>query len=184
MRVVVTGAAGTIGRTVSAGLRERGHEVVALDQAYAEGVVRVDVSNVREMTVLVEGADGVVHLAGYPSEGSLETALHTRGNARTSSDETLRVMFVGLLKVLDDHELYERAVVPAGWHAERVHHRAELEASIARQVHAAFAEARKFVSDWQPRWDELLAPRHRRRIPLPDDLLTERIARLRRIVGA
>ncbi len=77
MRVVVTGAAGNIGRTVSTGLRERSHDVLALDQVQAEGVERVDVSNALEMTPLVAGADAVVHLAGYAAEGSLQTALHT-----------------------------------------------------------------------------------------------------------
>jgi uronate dehydrogenase len=90
MRVVVTGAAGNIGRTVSAGLRERGHEIVALDQVYAEGVARVDVSNTLEMTPLIDGADAVVHLAGYASEGSLQTALHTHVHTTHGVLEAMR----------------------------------------------------------------------------------------------
>ena len=45
MRVAVAGAAGRIGRVVCAGLAERGHEVLALDLARAEGVVTVDVGD-------------------------------------------------------------------------------------------------------------------------------------------
>lgn len=90
MRVVITGAAGNIGRTVSARLREQGHEVVALDQVRAAGVVRVDVSNTLELTPLVDGADAVVHLAGYPEEGSLQTALHTHVNTTHSVLDAMR----------------------------------------------------------------------------------------------
>ena len=90
MRVVVTGAAGNIGRTVSNGLREKGHEVTAVDQVWAEGVERVDVSNTLAMVPLVDGADAVVHLAGYPEEGSLQTALHSHVNTTHSVLEAMR----------------------------------------------------------------------------------------------
>jgi uronate dehydrogenase len=90
MRVVVTGAAGNIGRTVSAGLRERGHDVVALDQVSADGVERVDVSDTLAVAPLLDGADAVVHLAGYPEEGSLQTALHTHVNTTYSVLDAMR----------------------------------------------------------------------------------------------
>jgi uronate dehydrogenase len=90
VRVVVTGAAGNIGRTVTGGLRERGHEVDAVDQVWAEGVERVDVSNTLAMVPLVAGADAVVHLAGYPDEGSLQTALHTHVNTTHGVLEAMR----------------------------------------------------------------------------------------------
>ncbi|HEU4542662.1 MAG TPA: NAD(P)-dependent oxidoreductase [Jiangellaceae bacterium] len=90
MRTVVTGAAGNIGRTVSYGLRERGHDVVALDQVRADGMERVDVSDILAMAPLVEGADAVVHLAGYADEGSLQTALHTHVHTTHAVLEAMR----------------------------------------------------------------------------------------------
>jgi uronate dehydrogenase len=90
MRVVVTGAAGNIGQTVSAGLRELGHDVVALDQVRADGVEHVDVSETLAMAPLLDGADAVVHLAGYPEEGSLQTALHTHVNTTHSILDAMR----------------------------------------------------------------------------------------------
>lgn len=91
MRVVVTGAAGRIGRTVCAGLSEQGHDVVGLDQVGAEGITELDVSNTLELAAFLDGSDAVVHLAGYPGEGSLSTALHTHVRTTYSLLEAMRV---------------------------------------------------------------------------------------------
>lgn|GEM_PF-238025 len=90
MKVVVTGGLGIVGSAVSAGLRSRGHTVVAVDRrtgpeaertlrAYAEAVdapldtdpfasideVRTaDLQSYAETLDALEGADAVVHLAG------------------------------------------------------------------------------------------------------------------------
>ncbi|MDQ4084763.1 MAG: NAD(P)-dependent oxidoreductase [Actinomycetota bacterium] len=86
MRVVVTGAAGAIGRVVTAGLAEQGHEVVAVDRErppapVAGRPVIADVLDPAAMRDAVAGADGVVHLAGVPHEASLpeilESHVHT-----------------------------------------------------------------------------------------------------------
>ena len=61
MRVVITGAAGLIGRRAAADLAAHGHEVVSVDRA---GVpVIVDLTDVRSLERVVRGADAVVHLA-------------------------------------------------------------------------------------------------------------------------
>jgi uronate dehydrogenase len=88
MRVVVTGAAGSIGTVVTAGLSARGDQVVAVDRvgfdppAGAERVV-ADVLDPTAMHEAVAGADGVVHLASIPTEASLpgilESHVHTCG---------------------------------------------------------------------------------------------------------
>lgn len=88
MRVLVTGAAGTIGRVVAAGLAERGHEVVAVDRARVEtpGVAEsftADVLDAAAMSKTVEGADAVVHLASIPHEASLPEIL--RSHVHTSA---------------------------------------------------------------------------------------------------
>lgn len=82
MRVLVTGAAGSIGRVVTVGLAARGHEVVSLDRA-----PEPDGNETRFHTVectdpdavaavfAEERLDAVVHLAGHPDEASLPDSL-------------------------------------------------------------------------------------------------------------
>jgi uronate dehydrogenase len=87
MRVVVTGAAGSIGRVVTAGLADAGHEVVAVDRvAHAPraggasgsvSVVTADVLDAVAMRTAMDGADGVVHLASVPHEASLPEILRS-----------------------------------------------------------------------------------------------------------
>lgn len=91
MRVVVTGAAGRIGRVVSDGLVGLGHEVVGVDQVSADGIKRVDVSDSEALRPLLNRAQAVVHLAGYAGEGSLQTALHTHVHTTHAVLEAMRL---------------------------------------------------------------------------------------------
>jgi len=82
MRVLVTGAAGRIGRVVGAGLAELGHEVVGLDLVPApEGTTYpwhvADCADGRAVRTVLAAADvdAVVHLAGNPGEASLPQEL-------------------------------------------------------------------------------------------------------------
>ncbi|QZY29943.1 NAD-dependent epimerase/dehydratase family protein [Nocardioides coralli] len=82
MRVLLTGAAGSIGRVVTAGLSDRGHEVTGLDLAPApvdhDGPWHVaDCTDPAETAAVVAEArpDGVVHLAGNPDEADLAGSL-------------------------------------------------------------------------------------------------------------
>jgi uronate dehydrogenase len=79
MRVLVTGAAGSIGTVVCGGLTDRGHEVVGLDRAPApDGFAGAwhtcdcaDPAAVRTAFAESPSTDAVVHLAGNPDEASL-----------------------------------------------------------------------------------------------------------------
>ncbi len=88
MRVLVTGAAGSIGTVVCAGLADRGHEVVGLDRAAepdgnthrwftAECTDPDAVEAVFTELARSGGVEGVVHLAGYPTEGALPMELES-----------------------------------------------------------------------------------------------------------
>jgi uronate dehydrogenase len=77
VRVAVTGAAGRIGRVLHPGLADRGHDVIALDVAPADGVEAVDVGDSAALVPLLNGCDAVVHLAAKPNETTLEEALDT-----------------------------------------------------------------------------------------------------------
>ena len=83
MRVLVTGAAGSIGRVVTVGLADRGHDIVGLDRVpEPEGFDgpwhSVDCADPDAVAaVFAESAlDAVVHLAGHPGEADLPVLVH------------------------------------------------------------------------------------------------------------
>jgi uronate dehydrogenase len=86
VRVLVTGAAGSIGRVVTVGLQDRGHEIVGLDLVpQPDGVVFAwhtadcadpdAVADVFADEFAESSLDAVVHLAGHPEEASLPDSL-------------------------------------------------------------------------------------------------------------
>jgi uronate dehydrogenase len=93
MRVLVTGAAGSIGSVLTSGLADRGHDVVGLDRVAPESFpgtwYTVDCTDPDAVTAVFDaldrsgGLDAVVHLAGIPSEASLaeELASHVATTA-------------------------------------------------------------------------------------------------------
>jgi uronate dehydrogenase len=82
MRVLVTGAAGSIGTVVSSGLVDRGHSVTGLDlvpepEGFTGDWFTADCADpdAVEAVFRTVGLDAVVHLAGVPSEASLPEEL-------------------------------------------------------------------------------------------------------------
>jgi uronate dehydrogenase len=80
--VLVTGAAGRIGRVTCAGLAARGWKVRGLDKDALDGVdgladppVVADVRDAAAVRKATEGVDAVVHLAGIPTEAPFEEIL-------------------------------------------------------------------------------------------------------------
>jgi uronate dehydrogenase len=86
VRVLLTGAAGSIGRVLSLGLADRGHEVVGLDLVpQPDGVDGAwhtadctdpdAVADVFAAELAGSSLDAVVHMAGHPGEASLPDSL-------------------------------------------------------------------------------------------------------------
>jgi uronate dehydrogenase len=82
VRILLTGAAGSIGRVVTLGLCARGHEVVGLDlvpepEGFTGDWHTVDCADPDAVMAVFEAerVDAVVHLAGHPGEGSLPASL-------------------------------------------------------------------------------------------------------------
>lgn len=83
MRILVTGAAGAIGRAVGERLPGLGHELRALDlvgeavPGFELGWVTGDCADPEIVAPAVEGVDAVVHLAGNAGESALPDALRS-----------------------------------------------------------------------------------------------------------
>ena len=82
MRILVTGAAGSIGRVVTLGLADRGHTVVGLDRVpqpdgHDGHWYSVDCADADAVAAVFDEElfDGVVHLASYPGELNLPDSL-------------------------------------------------------------------------------------------------------------
>lgn len=82
MRILVTGAAGSIGRVVTLGLCDRGHEVVGLDlvpepDGFTGAWHTIDCADADAVDEVFgeERLDAVVHLAGHPDEADLPASL-------------------------------------------------------------------------------------------------------------
>ncbi len=70
MKVVVTGAAGGLGRHVAAELLRRGHDLVAVDRRGTddgEPTVVADVTDLTQMRAACAGCDALIHLAAIPT---------------------------------------------------------------------------------------------------------------------
>ena len=108
MRVLVTGAAGSIGRVVTVGLADRGHEVVGLDRVPAPDgfdgpwhlIDCADPDAVASVFAETD-LDAVVHLAGQSDEASLPDSLTSHAvttaallDAMVEHDVT-RIVFAG-----------------------------------------------------------------------------------------
>lgn len=122
--------------------------------------------------------DNVVDLNSMVSE------VHVKWQLEIIRDESLRDQFWNDWKILEDIEEDEQAVLSERW-------RGEAEASRQRAIESGqthfrehtLPELRKFIPDYQPDYDALWQPRHRRRFPLADDIVTERIAGHKRYWG-
>jgi uronate dehydrogenase len=83
--VLITGAAGTIGRALRQGLHGRIGALRLLDVAPlgaprpGEELLTVDIRDLEAVTAAMEGVDATVHLAGIPQEDSFDRILVLRG---------------------------------------------------------------------------------------------------------
>lgn len=82
MRVALTGASGSVGRSLLPALLRGGHQVTAIDRRPWPGdlpagasFALADLTVASDLAEAMQGCDGVVHLAGYPSPRSADPDL-------------------------------------------------------------------------------------------------------------
>jgi nucleoside-diphosphate-sugar epimerase len=77
-RILVTGSAGAIGRTVASALARRGHFVRGFDLGASTGVTEARIGNLSDpeaVSAAAEGIDTVLHLAAQPDDADFLTCL-------------------------------------------------------------------------------------------------------------
>jgi uncharacterized protein (TIGR01777 family) len=103
VKTVVTGATGFVGLPLVAKLRERGDEVVALVRDVARAkqrlrdveCVQADFRTPGSWAAVLEGADGVVHLAGEPIS-AVRLDANRKREVRDSRVETMRAIVTAM----------------------------------------------------------------------------------------
>jgi uronate dehydrogenase len=119
-RVLITGAAGTIGRTLRQGLHGRVGALRLLDVAPlgaprpGEELVTADIRDREAVAAAMEGVDAAVHLAGIPQEDSFDRILETNVAGTYNLYEAARqqgcprVVFASSLHVTGFYDTSER----------------------------------------------------------------------------
>ena len=109
--VLITGAAGTIGRVLSAGLHRPGRTLTLTDRAASPGVLAADLADLDSAVEVSRGIDTIVHLAGVPDEAPFDAL--SRGNLTVTYNvfEAARLNGVGRVVFASSHHvigMYER----------------------------------------------------------------------------
>jgi nucleoside-diphosphate-sugar epimerase len=104
-RVVVTGAAGKVGRATVAELVQHGYVVLATDVApepeeAPHEFVRADLTDYGQVVDVLSGADAVVHLANIPAPGLRPAATTLAQNSTMNGHVFLAAAQLGLRRVV------------------------------------------------------------------------------------
>lgn len=86
MQVAVTGAAGKLGREVVGQLRAAGHAIRAIDQVAMPGGRVTDLRDRDSVWASLDGVDGIVHLAAWPTPHSADPATVFSDNVLMASN--------------------------------------------------------------------------------------------------
>lgn len=121
-RVLVTGAAGRLGRVVAVRLHDAGYEVLATDIVEAVDTpyrfVRADLLDHRRASALLEGIDVLLHIGNLPGIGSVPPQVVFNQNVSMNSNMfqgaaesgVSQIVFASTLQLIGSH-VDERTVV-------------------------------------------------------------------------
>ena len=127
MKILVTGAAGRIGKAVCRCLSEGGFDVKATDLKFDRGLpVRVDVADVLDREAcyrLIEGVETVVHLANHPGPSYSDAQKVFNENVAMNMNVfqaaaelgVSRIVFASSIQAISGHRYYpEEEQAPSG----------------------------------------------------------------------
>ena len=102
--IVVTGAAGRLGRRVVQLLADQGSEVRATDQVEADDLpaefVRCDLGNAAAVHEVLRGADAVIHMGAIPGPSRAEPRVIFENNVPADFNVMMSAMELGLRRVV------------------------------------------------------------------------------------
>ena len=102
--IVVTGAAGRLGRRVVQMLADQGREVLATDQVEADDLpaefVRCDLGDAKAVHEVLQGADAVVHMGAIPGPSRAEPRVIFENNVSADFNVMMSAAELGLRRVV------------------------------------------------------------------------------------
>jgi nucleoside-diphosphate-sugar epimerase len=102
--ILVTGAAGRLGRRVAQLLLDRGYEVLGTDKVLADDVptevVQADLLDVDTVERLLEGAEGVIHMGAIPGPLSADNREIFENNVQSTFNVMTKAAEKGLRRVV------------------------------------------------------------------------------------
>ena len=102
--IVVTGAAGRLGRRVVQLLVDQGREVLATDQLPADDLptefVRCDLGDAGSVTEILSGAEGVIHMGAIPGPQRAEPRVIFENNVAADFNVMMSAAELGLRRVV------------------------------------------------------------------------------------
>lgn len=114
-KIVVTGAAGRLGRKVVSDLISRGYTVFAVDRERPETLqcrfLPADLTDPAVAVDILTGADAVIHLAAIPGPVSQPSSVTFRNNVLSTWNITEAAAAIGLQKIV-----FASSVFTLGWH--------------------------------------------------------------------
>ena len=114
-KVVVTGAAGRLGRKVVSDLISRGYNVLAVDKDRPEKMqcrfLPADLTDPAVAVDVLTGADAVIHLAAVPGPVAQPSSVTFRNNVMSTWNITEAAAAIGLQKIV-----FASSVFTLGWH--------------------------------------------------------------------
>ena len=112
--IVVTGAAGRLGRRVVQLLVDRGKDVLATDQVEADDLpaefVRCDLGNAEAVHEVLKGAEAVIHMGAIPGPSRAEPRVIFHNNAPADFNVMMSAAELGLRRVV-----YSSSAFGMGW---------------------------------------------------------------------
>lgn len=114
----------------------------------------------------------------------LSTEILLNNSKDISRDQGTLAFFKSELSRLEQIDIYENTPFPAAYQKDAIESANELKMKVKESLIDSKKEYQKYHPDFEFEWDKLWEHRHRKLIPLPDDVLTKRINEIKTYLNA